>query len=169
VCVHAHPLSALAHLGKHIRYTIAWILRTVILWINTNVMILVNARGVVYVSKTVIENRCLTFFECTCKSVGYNMHNHPTVPKRPNPWTPQIYEATPSPWQRPSSVGSSEGQAPVFNDSFGNVNHAYYHLNQSSWMLISNKHDEVLLHQTYLKIWHNSRDWCLNVSLFALH
>jgi hypothetical protein len=63
-------------------------------------------------------------FECTCKSVGYNMHNHPTVPKRPNPWTPQIYEATPSPWQRPSSVGSSEGQAPVFNDSFGNVDHA---------------------------------------------
>ncbi|XP_076085894.1 uncharacterized protein LOC143056613 [Mytilus galloprovincialis] len=75
--------------------------------------------------KTVPYSECVCScppFECTCKSVGYT-YNPATVPRRPNPWTPQIYEATSSPWQRSSSVGSAESQAAFFNDSFSNVDH----------------------------------------------
>lgn len=48
------------------------------------------------------------------------MHLSPTIPRRTNQFTPQIYEASPSPWQRPASVGSAELQTPFFNDNFGN-------------------------------------------------
>lgn len=46
------------------------------------------------------------------------MQISPPIPRRTNPFTPQIYEASPSPWQRPASVGSADLQTPFYSDNF---------------------------------------------------
>ena len=59
-------------------------------------------------------------FECTCAHIRFQERQpmiespHLTFSVPPSSWAPQIYEATPSPWQRTSAVDTNTGQSMLF-------------------------------------------------------
>lgn len=77
-------------------------------------------------------------FECTCTHIRVNQYQsayidsqQPDVLRRSNSWTPQIYEASSSPWQRPFSLDSNHNQQGLYKSCDLQENRPYIHEEQN--------------------------------------
>ncbi|XP_021350495.1 uncharacterized protein LOC110448533 [Mizuhopecten yessoensis] len=77
-------------------------------------------------------------FECTCAHIRVNQYQsaymdgqQPDVLRRSNSWTPQIYEASSSPWQRPFSLDTNHNQSGLYKSCDLQENRPYIHEEQN--------------------------------------